>query len=199
MLLQLRHRVGHYFEGEAMKTSTMLAVMTMVLAGGVWAADTPQMPKPTKEHEWLKQLEGEWVTDFECVMAPGQPPVKCNGTETVRSLGGFFTVGEMKADMMGTPMTGIMTLGYDPKAKKYVGSWVCSMEGHFWQYEGTLDASGKVLTLNTEGPDMSAPGKMCKMKDVIEIKDKNHRVLTSHMQGPDGKWTQFMTISARRK
>ena len=41
-----------------------------------------------------------------------------------------------------------------------------------------------MLTLNTEGPDMSAPGKLAKMKDVIEIKDKDHRTLTSFMQGP---------------
>jgi len=182
-----------------MKTSATLVVVAMVLTGGLWAADAPQMPKPLKEHEWLKQLEGEWGMDAECVMAPGQPPMKCKGTESIRSLGGFFTVGEMKADMMGTPMTGIMTIGYDPKAKKYVGTWVCSMDGHLWHYEGTLDASGKILTLNTEGPDMSAPGKMAKMKDVIEIKSKDHKVLTSYMQGPDGKWTQFMTMNARRK
>ena len=182
-----------------MKTSATLAVMTLVLAGAVWAADLPKPPAPQKEHEWLKQLEGEWVTESECVMAPGQPPVKCKWTETVRSLGGFFTIGEMKADIMGTPVTGIMTIGYDPKAKKYVGSWLCSMDSHLWKYEGTVDASGKVLTLNTEGPDMSAPGKMAKMKDVIEIKDKDHKVLKSYMQGPDGKWVQFMTINARRK
>ena len=91
------------------------------------------------------------------------------------------------------------TLGYDPQAKKYVGSWVCSMEGYLWKYEGTVDASGKVLTLNTEGPSMSSPGKMAKMKDVLEIKDKDHKVLKSYMQGPDGKWVQFMTINARRK
>ena len=177
----------------------VLIVIVCFLGLTISSLSAGEMPKPQKEHEWLKQLEGEWVIDAECVMAPGQPPMKCKGTETIRSLGGFFTLGEMKADMMGTPMTGIMTLGYDPKAKKYVGTWVCSMDGHLWHYEGTLDASGKVLTLNTEGPDMSAPGKMAKMKDVIEIKDKNHKVLTSHMQGPDGKWVQFMTLHARRK
>jgi hypothetical protein len=182
-----------------MKTSATLAVVMLVLAGGARAADPPKPPAPQKEHEWLKQLEGEWVTEAEMLMGPGQPPKKCNGTEVVRSLGGFWTVGEMKTDFMGTPMTGIMTIGYDAKAQKYVGSWVCSAEGHFWKYEGTLDAAGKVLTLNTEGPDMYAPGKLARMKDVIEIKDKDHRVLTSSMQGADGKWVQFMTLHARRK
>ena len=182
-----------------MKTSTTLAVAALVLAGGVRAADPPTPPAPTKEHGWLKQLEGEWVTEAEMVMGPGQPSVKCKGTESVRSLGGFWTVGEMKSDFMGTPMTGIMTLGYDPKAGKYVGTWVCSADGHCWKYEGTVDAAGKVLTLNTEGPDMTAPGKLAKMKDVIEIKDKDHKVLTSLMQGEDGKWVTFMTMTSRRK
>jgi hypothetical protein len=182
-----------------MKTSATLALMTLVLAGSLRAADPPVPPAPTKEHEWLKQLEGEWIVETEAVMGPGQPAIKSKGTETVRSLGGYWTVGEIKSDFMGTPFNGIMTLGYDPKAKKYIGSWVASVEGHFWKYEGTLDAAGKVLTLNTEGPDMTAPGKLAKMKDVITIKDKDHRALTSFMQGPDGKWTQFMTMDVRRK
>jgi hypothetical protein len=182
-----------------MKTSATLAVLALTLAIAVQAADAPKPPAPQKEHEWLKQLEGEWVTEAEMLMAPGQPPMKWKGTETVRSLGGFWTVGEMKSEFMGTPVTGMMTLGYDPKAAKFVGTWVCSADGHLWKYEGTLDAAGKVLTLNTEGPDMSAPGKLAKMKDVIEIKDKDHKVLTSSMQGPDGKWVQFMTMHLRRK
>jgi hypothetical protein len=163
------------------------------------AADAPKMPAPQKEHEWLKQLEGEWVTESEMLMAPGQPPMKCKGTESVRSLGGFWVTGEMKSEIMGTTMTGIMTVGFDPKLAKYVGTWICSADSHLWKYEGTLDAMGKVLTLNTEGPDMFAPGKLAKMKDVIEIKDKDHTVLTSSMQGSDGKWVQFMTMHLRRK
>jgi hypothetical protein len=95
----------------------MLAVVTLVLAGGVRAADPPKAASPQKKHKWLKQLEGEWVTESEMLMVPGQPPVKCKGTEVVRSLGGFWTVGEIKSDFMGTPVTGIMTLGYDRSRK----------------------------------------------------------------------------------
>jgi hypothetical protein len=182
-----------------MNKSATWAVVILLLAGGAWAQGQPKLPPPQKEHEWLKQLEGEWVTESEAVMSPGQAPVKCTGSEVVRSLGGFWTIGEMKSDIMGTPVTGIMTLGYDSKTKKYIGSWVCSMDAHLWKYEGTVDASGKILTLNTEGPSMATPGKMAKMKDVIEIKSKDHRVLKSYMQGDDGKWVQFMTMNARRK
>ncbi len=201
MLLRYRERVRRQQlqKGVSMKKSATSAVLILLVAGGAWAGEQPRLSPPRKEHEWLKQLEGEWITESEAVMGPGQAPLKSKGTEVVHSLGGFWTIGEMKSDIMGTPVTGIMTLGYDPKTKKYIGTWVCSVDGHLWKYEGTLDASGKVLTLNTEGPSMAEPGKMAKMKDVIEIKDKDHRVLRSYMQGGDGKWVQFMTMNARLK
>jgi hypothetical protein len=175
---------------------TVAVLMLAVFSGVAVGQDGPKLPAPQKEHEWLKQLVGEWETETEAVMEPGKPPMKCKGRETVRSLGGFWTHAELTGDMMGTPVTGFMTLGYDGRTKKYVGTWVCSMDGHLWKYEGTLDASGKVLTLETEGPGMT--GKLAKMRDVIEIKDKDHKVLSSYALGDDGKWTQFMTLTAKR-
>jgi hypothetical protein len=182
-----------------MKKSATWAVVILLLAGSAPAWGQPKPTPPQKEHEWLKQLEGEWVTEMEAVMGPGQAPLKFTGSDVVRSLGGFWTIGEMKSEIQGTPVTGIMTIGYDPKTKKYIGSWVCSVDGHLWKYEGAVDASGRVLTLNTEGPSMPASDKMARMKDVIEIKSKDHKVLTSYMQGDDGKWIQIMQMNARRK
>jgi hypothetical protein len=94
-----------------------------------------------------------------------------------------------------------MTLGYDPLDKHYVGTWVGSMMTHLWVYHGTLDADERVLTLNTEGPDMSpaGKGKTARYRDVIELKSDDHRVLTSHALGDDGQWHGFMTAHYRRK
>ena len=55
-----------------------------------------------------------------------------------------------------------------------------------------------MLTLETEGPH-PATGKTVKMKDVIEIKDKDTKMLTSSILGDDGKWVQFMNLTAKRK
>lgn len=175
--------------------TTFAVVAVLALAVG----DTPAMPTPTKEHAWLKQLTGEWVCDSEAILEPGKPPIKCQWTETVRSLGGFWAVNEMKSEMMGVAVTGVMTLGYDARTKKYVGTWILSLDGYLWKYEGTLDAAGKVLTLNTEGPDMTDPSKIVKMKDVIELTGPDSKVMTSHVQKPDGQWVKFMTLSAKRK
>jgi hypothetical protein len=156
--------------------------------------------EPQKEHHWLQKLVGEWTMEGECDMGPDQPKSKSTGTEKVRSLGGLWTVGEGQGEMPGGgEATMIMTLGYDPEKKRYVGTWIGSMMTYLWIYDGELDASGKVLTLNAEGPNMLTPGKMTRYKDVIEFKSDDHRVLTSHALGEDGKWHQFMTAHYRRK
>ncbi|MBL8031794.1 MAG: DUF1579 domain-containing protein [Candidatus Doudnabacteria bacterium] len=162
------------------------------------AAAMPEMPKPTAEHQWLQQFVGEWKSDAEAYMEPGKEPVRMTGTESVKPLGEFWTISEVKSTMMDQPFTGNMTLGYDPKKKKYIGTWVDSMTGQLWEYEGTVDSTGKILTLNAEGSCPMNPGKMTKFKDVVELKDKNTKVMTSSMLGEDGKWVTMMTSTAKR-
>ena len=184
-------------------------LVTLTLAAALTAQDppqqqpappqAPQMPMPTDEHAWLQQGVGEWDTEGEILMGPGQPSMKCKGSETVRAIGPFWTVSEGKTTVMDMPMTGVLTLGYDPAKKKYVGSWVDSMSNHLWTYEGTVDKGGTTLSLNTEGPNPMAAGKMTKFKEVLEFKSKDHKVFTSSMQMDDGTWVKFVTINATRK
>jgi hypothetical protein len=155
--------------------------------------------EPQKEHEWLQRLVGEWAYETEATMEPGKPPTKFKGTESVRSIGGLWVVCEGRGEMPGggTALT-IMTLGYDPARKRFVGTFLGSMMTHLWIYDGALDDAGKVLTLDTEGPTFSPDGKMSKYKDAIELVSDDHRMLTSQTPGEDGKWHQFMTAHYRR-
>jgi hypothetical protein len=155
--------------------------------------------EPQKEHQWLQQLIGDWTYEGEAMMEPGKPPEKSKGTESVRSIGGLWTVAEGRGEMPGGETgTMMMTLGYDPQKTRFVGTWLGSMMTYLWVYDGGLDAAERVLTLEAEGPSMTAAGKMAKYKDVIEVKSEDHRVLTSHMLGDDGKWLHFMTANYRR-
>lgn len=155
--------------------------------------------KPQKEHEWLQRLVGEWTFESECMGEPGQPTHKTRGTETVKSLGGLWIVGNGQGGMpAGGTATMMITLGFDPQRNRFVGTWIGSMMTQLWIYDGELDASNRVLTLNSEGPSFPDPVKRAKYQDIIEIKSDDHRVLTSRCLGDDGKWTPFMTAHYRR-
>jgi hypothetical protein len=153
----------------------------------------------TKQHEWLQKLVGKWTYESECPMGPDKPVAKVKGSETVRSLGDAWVLCEGEGEMPGGG-TGLMlmTLGYDPEKARFVGTWVGSMMNNLWVYEGELDASGNVLTLNSEGPDFTTKGKTAKYQDTIEITGPDTRTLTSRSPGPDGQWVQFMKATYRR-
>ena len=163
----------------------------------------PEMPmpaQPQKEHQWLQKLIGEWTYEHEATMGPDQPAEVIRGTENVRSLGGLWTLGEGQGQMPGGgSATTLMTLGYDPEKKRFVGTFIGSMMTNLWVYEGELDNDEKVLTLNAEGPDFTQPGRTAKYQDVIEFKSDDHRVLTSRTLGEDGQWHEFMTADYHRK
>ncbi len=156
-------------------------------------------PQAQKEHEWLQRLVGSWTYETEATMGPGQPPVKMTGSEVVRSLGNVWVLceGQGECPGEGTGYT-IMTLGYDPAKKRFVGTFIGSMMANLWIYDGALDSTGKKLVLDSEVPSFSGDGTMAKYQDKIEIKDDNNRVLSSSVLGPDGKWQPFMTSNYRR-
>ena len=154
--------------------------------------------EPQKEHRWLQKFLGEWTFEGLATMEPGKPPVRVEGTESVRTIGDLWILGEGKGDMPGCgPSSWLTTLGYDPRKGRYVGTFVGSMMAHLLVYDGSPDTAGNVLTLDTEGPDME--GKMRKFKDVVEFKGDDHRVATSRMLGDDGTWHEFMRADYRRR
>lgn len=163
------------------------------------ATAQPEFPQPQEQHQWLKRFAGEWVTQSEGSMGPDQPPMQCEGTMSSRMLGGFWVINEMQGDVMGAPMAGLQTIGYDPEKKKYVGTWVDSMTNLLWQYEGTVDESGKKLSLIAEGPNFMAAGKTTQFEDAYEFKTPDHIIVTSSIMDEDGKWIVFMKGDMRRK
>ena len=183
-----------------MKTFAMLTALALFGANNsLFSQEPPPMEAPTKEHQWLKQFVGEWESEAEVFHEPGKPPIRGKGTETARLVGGFWVVSQGESEMMGMKFSSVLTLGYDPKKKKYIGSWVDSMASHLWTYEGTVDVTGKILTMRAEGPCPMDPGKLCKFREVTEIKDPDNRVFTSWVVGDDGKETMFLRVVSKRK
>jgi hypothetical protein len=158
-----------------------------------------QLPEPSAKHLWLQQLVGQWTFEVEYSMGPDQPLMKSAGTESVRLLGQLWTIGEGLGEMPdGGESRSIMTLGFDPKTNRFVGTFIASTMTHLWIYDGALDAAGKILTLDAEGPSFAADGKLAKYQDIIEFIDTDLRKLSSRIQGEDGQWFHFMTAYYRR-
>ncbi len=176
---------------------TSLALALLIIVRVRAADEQPKMPQPQKEHEWLRQLAGDWDLDIQ-ITEPNKETTKSKGSETTRLIGPFWSQSEVKGTMMDMPFTGLMTLGYDTQQKKYVATWIDSMGDYLWKYQGSLDPSEKILTLETTGPCPMQGGKITRFKEVIEIKDKDHRTFTSHVDF-DGKFVQMLTINYTRK
>lgn len=152
-----------------------------------------------KEHEWLRQLEGEWTYEHEAAAAPGETPKKLTGTETVRMLGDVWAICEGSGEMPeGGTSRSIMTLGYDPQKGRFVGSFIASVMTFFWLYDGELDPSGRMLRLQADGPSFTTPGETVKYMDVIEIVSPDERLLRAQAL-QDGTWTEFMRATYRRR
>lgn len=156
--------------------------------------------EPQKEHQWLQRLAGDWSFEGECVIGPGQPPMKSSGSLRVYCLGGLWTIGEGEGTCPdGSAVKSIITLGYDPAKGRFVGTFIASMMTHLWEYDGALDSSGKVLTLDTEGPSFAGDGTMIRYQDIVQIENDDHWILRTRLLDEKGNWQDFMTAHYRRK
>lgn len=155
--------------------------------------------EPSPEHRWLAALVGEWTYENSCVMGPGGETMKSVGREVVRAVGDLWIMGEMTGEMPGGgSMTGIMTLGFDPSRGRFVGTWIGSPMTHMFVYDGSRDASGRILTLDTVGPSFADPTVVARYRDIVEVRSPNERVLRSEAEQPDGSWLRFMEGVFRR-
>ncbi len=68
-----------------------------------------------------------------------------------------------------------------------------------WKHEGSVDKSGKILTLEAEGPNFVSPEKLTQFQDIYEFKSADEIALTSKMLVEDGKWISFMAGTAKRQ
>lgn len=154
--------------------------------------------KPLKEHEWLKNLLGEWTIESEMDMPNGEK-MKSTGTASAKSLGGLWVISENKETATnGFTMEGYIGLGYDVSFKEYRGFIVMGASSHLWKYAGTLSEDGKTMTLDCEGPDMEHDGQTAMYREVIELVDDNHRTQTSYGQDEKGEWVEFAKATYTR-
>lgn len=152
--------------------------------------------KPTlaqAEHDWLKNLVGEWTVKSECVMGLDGPCVQSFGKESMQMFGDLWVLGEgeMTADGGETTQTK-NGLGFDVSANGYRHFSIVTASSHLWKSVGVLNETGRKMTLDCEGLDKAVDGKTAPCRDVIELVDADHRNLISFAKDESGEWVQFM-------
>lgn len=142
---------------------------------------------PGKEHEFLKELVGEWDLEFDATM-------KGKSVYTMVH-NGLWLESKVEMDMPQGKFTGQGLDSYDPVKKKFVAIWVDSMSASPIVLEGDMDTKTKTITMFGKGPDPS--GKTVDYKMSTEYKDKNNHFFKMWIGNLQGE--PMMSATYKRK
>ncbi|MEM9084145.1 MAG: DUF1579 domain-containing protein [Planctomycetota bacterium] len=153
----------------------------------------------TPEHEWLKQLIGEWEYEHKWITGESDETMTSKGREVFRPFGDLWVIGELTGTMPGgSEMTALTTLGFDPVKGKFIGNWIGTPMTHMFIYEGERNADNTVLTLNCSGPSFEDVSEMADYQDIMEFKSPEERLFFSQYKDNEGNWQRFMEGVLRR-
>jgi hypothetical protein len=146
-----------------------------------------------ENHEFLKQLVGEWNVTSRGWMAPGQAPLVTESKAKAELiLGGRFLMWRIQGTMFGQLFESVQIVGYDNRQKKYVTFWIDSTSTAFYMMEGTRQ--GNVMSDTGLWPDPVIGGRE-KVRDVLTVVGPDEFTFELFMVGADGK--EFKSIENR--
>jgi hypothetical protein len=132
-------------------------IVTAVAAGSLAAGASllrQEMPQPTPEHAQILEGVGTWEGTMTNFMTEDGKPATTACKEVVEPIGGFWTQSRFTCTFEGMDYLGTGCSGYDPAAKKYIGTWIDNMSSYLALMKGDYDARTKTLVMRWDGPDM---------------------------------------------
>ena len=101
----------------------------------------------------MAKTAGSWdATVKSWMQGPEAEPVVSKGVEVVKLMpGGLWLLSEFHGKFGEMEFHGAGQSGFDPVKKKYVGTWVDSMETSIMTMEGDFDSQTKTLTMYAKG------------------------------------------------
>jgi hypothetical protein len=142
-----------------------LPIFVALLAGlfPTFAAAQPT-PKPGKPHELLARDAGTWDCDVKMFLGgPGAPASEFKGVEINKLVSGGLYLQSSFEFSMGDrgKFEGHSLMGYNPRTKRYVGTWVDNFTSVPSEINGEYDEKSKTLTItstvvDTQGNEMKS-------------------------------------------
>jgi len=153
------------------------------------------MPGP--QQAWLAEKVGKWTFTGSMMMGPDDAS-EVKGTTTYEMiLGGRFLVEKMDTVMMGQPVQGIGTTGFNGAAKQFQATWMDSMSTQMIVGTGTRSSDGSKLEMTYDMFDPMA-GKTVKIRSVETHTDADHFTFAMFGPGPDGKEAKMFEFKYSR-
>lgn len=163
-----------------------------------------EMPadEPGEMHKFLAKFEGKWSGTVKHSYDPSQPPTESQTSgKQWMEFGGRYLFSTFEGDMGpeagGQRFRGHGIMGYNNTLKKFQSTWVDNMSTAVENNAGTLDASGKVLTLTGNMTNAMAGGTV-KARWVITWTGPDSYTEDFYMPGPDGKEFKTMELNFKR-
>ncbi|MFM9909099.1 MAG: DUF1579 domain-containing protein [Chitinophagaceae bacterium] len=154
---------------------------------------------PGTMHKWLAKQVGTWEADVSQWMDPSAPPTKAKATDVVSmTMNGLYQIADFSSTMMGMPMMGHSTLGYDNAKKIFVLSWIDNMGSGIVYMIGTYDERTKTLSLKGKQTDPMS-GKDTDIRQENKYIDDDTYTMTMYGAGMDGKEAKFMEGTFKKK
>ncbi|MCW5933177.1 MAG: DUF1579 family protein [Fimbriimonadia bacterium] len=173
-----------------------IALLTVgIMAGG--AAQPLEGNKPPSELKQIEFLAGNWTSELEVSMGPGNSTKAKATASAMWTLQGHMMRYNFVSEMpgMGT-IFGLLLIGYDADSKNFKTWWFDSLApGMGWESEGKFE--GKLLVVT------SAPKDYMGIKDVqvrttFEAKSEDEVLFTSETR-MNGAWVKSMEGSFKRE
>jgi hypothetical protein len=154
---------------------------------------------PGDMHKWMAKTNGTWEAEVSQWMDPAAPPTKAKATNVQSSvLGGRYVIAKFTSIMMGQPMEGMSTMGYDNAKKMFTSTWVDNLGTGIVHMSGTYDEASKTLNLKGHQTDPMT-GKDSDIREEMKMIDDNTYTMAMYGVGMDGKEMKFMEGTFKRK
>jgi hypothetical protein len=153
---------------------------------------------PGEMHKWLAKGAGTWEGEVHSYM-PGAPVDTQKAREVVKmSMNGLYQESDFSSTMMGQPMMGHSTMGYNNMKKMFVSAWIDNMGSGIIMMEGTYDEASKTLNMKGKQSDPGA-NKETDIRQEVKFADDDNYTMTMYGTGPDGKEMKMMDGTFKRK
>jgi hypothetical protein len=154
---------------------------------------------PGPGHAALEPMVGTFAVESTGWMSPEAAPHKGSGiSENSWVLGGRYLQQIFRGEADGQPFEGISYTAYDNFKKRYVGTWIDTMGTGIMISSGSVDAAGKVFTLEAEMDDV-VTGKPMKIREVIRVESRDRHVMEMYTPDRSGKEYKMMEIVYTRR